>query len=63
MQLAPLARIVVRYGAGLIFGASAADAILVDADIMNYVTMGLGVIMTAVTEAAYSQAKKRGWAT
>jgi hypothetical protein len=59
----PIARIFVRYVAGLAFGASAAEAIINDPDIMNYLAIGLSIAFGVGTEYVYSKARARGWAT
>ena len=59
MDYAPLARIAVRYGVGLVLGANAADLIAGDPDIMALIAAGIGVAV----EAVYVFAKKKGWAT
>lgn len=63
MELAPLARIIVRYLVGAIIGTAGADAILGDPDLMHYVTIGLSAAVGVGTEYAYALARKRGWAT
>lgn len=63
MQLAPLARIVVRYVVGTVIGASGADIILSDPDLMHFITIGLSAGIGVLTEVVYAQARKRGWAT
>jgi hypothetical protein len=63
MDLAPLARIAVRYLVGAIIGTAGADAIVNDADLMHYITIGLSALVGVATEYVYALARKRGWAT
>lgn len=56
---APIARILLRYGVGLVLGMKAGDLLAGDPDIVLIVAAGVGV----ATEAAYAYAKKKGWAT
>jgi hypothetical protein len=59
MTYAPIARIVIRYGVGIVLGADAADIVAGDPDLISVVATAIGVI----TEAVYAYAKKKGWAT
>jgi hypothetical protein len=59
MTYAPIARILIRYGVGLVLGAEAADLMAGDVDVVSAVAMAIGVM----TEAAYTIAKRKGWAT
>ena len=59
MTYAPFARILLRYGVGLILGMEAGDFLAGDPDIVIYAAMGVG----AAVEVAYGFAKKKGWAT
>jgi len=59
MTYAPLARIILRYGVGLILGMEAGDILAGDPDMVLYVAMGVG----AAVEVAYGMAKRRGWTT
>lgn len=59
MNLAPLARIAIRYGVGIIFGTQIGDMLAGDPDVVMYVALGIG----AVVEAVYVAAKRKGWAT
>jgi hypothetical protein len=63
MNMAPLARIIVRYVVGTALGTTTADAILGNPDIMTVVIMGVSAAVGAATEYAYAMAKKKGWAT
>ena len=59
MNYAPIARIVIRYGVGLVFGMEFGSLLAGDPDTVLLVAAGIG----AITEAAYAYAKKRGWST
>lgn len=59
MNWAPLARIVIRYGVGAIFGLDAAGILAADPDVVTIVAAGIG----ASVEIAYAIAKRKGWAT
>ena len=59
MGYAPIARIFLRYGVGLVLGWEAGDILAGDPDVVVYVAMGIGVIV----EAVYGIAKRKGWAT
>lgn len=59
MSLAPVARILLRYGVGFFAGQAVGDMLSADSDVVLIVALGLGVVV----EAAYAEAKKRGWAT
>lgn len=59
MNWAPLARIILRYGVGLVLGWEAGALLAGDPDIVVYAAMGIG----AAVEAAYALAKKKGWTT
>ena len=63
MDWAPIARIAARYVIGTVAGAGVSDAILNDPDLLNMLTVALSAVAGAVVEAAYTYAKKRGWAT
>ncbi|MCK9513574.1 MAG: hypothetical protein M0R28_20430 [Pigmentiphaga sp.] len=58
-MLAPVVRIALRYGVGLIAGMHVGDMLAGDPDIVLIVAAGVG----AATEAVYALAKRRGWAT
>lgn len=67
MDLAPLARIIVRYAAGALVakGLVSPDAgatLAIDGDVINYVDIGLGLAMGAATEVYYMLARRLGWA-
>jgi len=56
---APIARILLRYGVGLVFGMEIGSLLAGDPDVVLFVATGVGV----ATEAVYAYAKKKGWAT
>jgi hypothetical protein len=56
---APIARIVLRYGVGLVAGMQVGNALAGDADIVLIVAAVIG----AATEGAYALAKRKGWTT
>lgn len=58
-----IARIIVRYLAGTLFGVGASQIALNDPDIMSFLTMAVGGAISIATEFLYSMAKKRGWTT
>jgi hypothetical protein len=55
----PIARIILRYGVGLVIGMEAGEMLAGDPDIVGVVALAVGV----ATEAAYAYAKRKGWAT
>jgi hypothetical protein len=57
MNYAPIARIVIRYGVGLVFGLEAGNLLAGDPDTVLIAAAVIGV----VTEWAYAYAKKQGW--
>lgn len=59
MNYAPIARILIRYGAGVVIGFDTAGIIAGDPDVVTYAAMGIG----AAVEYAYVLAVKKGWAT
>ena len=59
MNYAPVARILIRYGVGLIIGADAADLLAGDPDAVTVVAVALG----GAVEVVYNLAKRKGWAT
>lgn len=54
---APIARIVIRYGVGLVLGAHAADIATGNPDLVTVVAGAIG----AANEAIYTIAKRKGW--
>lgn len=67
MDLAPLARIVVRYAAGALVAkgllpADTGSTLAIDPDVINYVNVGLGLALAGATEFYYWLAKRFGWA-
>lgn len=68
MDLGPLSRIVLRYGAGALvtFGFITADMghmIADDPDLVAIISLALGGIGAFIAEYGYQLARKRGWAT
>jgi hypothetical protein len=59
MDFYPLARIVLRYGVGLVIGAAQADMLAADPDVVTVVALGIG----SAVEFGYAIAKRRGGAT
>jgi hypothetical protein len=60
---APLARILLRYVAGALIakGVIQDPAQLVNPDTVTVVTIGLGALLSAVSEGFYMLARRRGW--
>jgi hypothetical protein len=59
MTYAPIARILIRYGVGIVLGIDAASIMAGDPDLVSAVA----VVVSVITEAVYAYAKKKGWAT
>jgi hypothetical protein len=59
MNYAPVARILIRYGVGLIIGADAADLLAGDPDVVTVFAVAIG----GAVEVVYNLAKRKGWAT
>ena len=55
----PIARNVVRYGAGALIGTDAANIMAGNPDLVSLVALGIGLAV----EAFYGFAKRKGWAT
>ena len=58
MNLAPIARIILRYGIGYLAGSGVGNALALDPDAVLALSLALG----AAVEAAYAIAKRKGWA-
>lgn len=58
-MIAPIVRILLRYGVGVVFGMEFGSLLAGDPDVVLLVATGIG----AATEAVYTYAKKKGWAT
>ena len=58
-MIAPVIRIVLRYGVGAVLGMEVGSLLAGDPDVVLLIAAGVG----AATEAAYAFAKKKGWAT
>lgn len=63
MNFAPIARIAIRYGVGLIIGADAAATMLADPDVVSTTATVIAAAAGLVTETLYALARRRGWAT
>lgn len=67
-MLGPIARIILRYGAGAlaawgVFSVTQGNQIANDRDLIAVVEVGLGLAVASGTELAYWLAKRWGWAT
>ena len=58
-MIAPVIRIVLRYGVGAVVGMEIGGMLAGDPDIVMLLAAGVG----AATETAYAFAKRRGWTT
>ena len=58
MDMAPIARIVLRYGIGYLAGSNVGEALAMDPDAVMALSLALG----ALVEWAYARAKSRGGA-
>jgi hypothetical protein len=56
---AVVARILLRYGVGLLAGLAYSEQLAADPDVV----MALAALVGIATEAAYALARKYGWAT
>ena len=59
----PWARIILRYGVGLVAGMAAGDALAADADIVDAVAAVMAMVAAGVTELWYRRAKRTGGET
>ena len=59
----PIARIILRYGVGLIAGAAVGDMLAGDRDIVDIFSAGLALVGAGVTEWWYRRAKVTGGET
>lgn len=59
MNYGPIARIILRYGVGAVIGASQAELLAGDPDVVAMVALAVG----AAVEAVYVFARRKGWAT
>jgi hypothetical protein len=59
MDFFPIARIVLRYGVGLVIGAAQGDMLSADPDVVTVVALAIG----ALVEVGYAVAKRHGGAT
>ncbi|MEL7281340.1 MAG: hypothetical protein AAGK79_13350 [Pseudomonadota bacterium] len=63
MTYSPIARIILRYGAGALFTASTGDMLASDPDVVNVTATVISAAAAMVTEWWYGRAKKQGGAT
>ena len=59
MDYMPIARIILRYGVGLVIGSAQADMLAADADVVTVIALAVG----GMVEVGYAIAKRRGGAT
>ena len=59
MDYMPIARIILRYGVGLVIGSAQADMLAADADVATVIALAVG----GMVEVGYAIAKRRGGAT
>ncbi len=59
MDYMPIARIILRYGVGLVLGAAQADMLAADADVVTVIAIAMG----GMVEVGYAIAKRCGGAT
>lgn len=67
-MIGPTARILLRYVAMLLaakgyFDDSVATALIEDRDLQQLIEMGLGLVISVLTEIDYKVALKNGWRT
>lgn len=60
---APLIRIALRYGVGLLAGWQVGDMLAGDRDVVDALAAGVAVVAAAATEWWYRRAKQTGGAT
>jgi hypothetical protein len=58
-NIAPFARIILRYGIGYLAGSEVGEALALNPDAVMLLSLALG----AAVESVYALAKRRGWAT
>jgi len=58
-NIAPFARIILRYGIGYLAGSEVGEALALNPDAVMVLSLALG----AAVESVYALAKRRGWAT
>ena len=59
MDYMPIARIILRYGVGLVIGTAQADMLAADTDVVTVIALAVG----GMVEVGYAIAKRRGGAT
>ena len=62
-MLAPVVRIILRYGVGALLGWEAANALAADPDVVAVMTAGLAIVVGALVEGYYALARRYGWPT
>ncbi len=55
---APIVRILLRYGIGVLAGWQVGDTLAADSDVVDIIAAGLAVAAVVVTERWYAYAKK-----
>lgn len=58
-NLAPIIRIILRYGVGYVLGAEIGGAMAADPQLVTLIAIAVG----ALVEGVYAYAKRKGWAT
>ena len=58
-NIAPFARIILRYGIGYLAGSEVGESLALNPDAVMALSLALG----AAVESIYALAKRRGWAT
>ena len=62
-MIAPIIRIILRYGVGLVAGWHVGDMLAGDMDVVNTISAGVAFVTFTVTEWWYRRAKQTGGAT
>ena len=62
-MIAPIIRIVLRYGVGAVAGWQVGDMLAGDRDVVDALAAGVAVVAAAATEWWYRRAKQTGGAT
>lgn len=62
-MIAPIVRIVLRYGVGAFVGLEAGEMLAGDADVVETLTLAVTAFVGILTEWWYSRAKRNGGAT
>ncbi len=56
-----IGRIILRYGAGTVFGATLGSTLAADPDLAMVVGTAASVLVAGIVEGFYALAKKKGW--